>query len=174
LAVGCDEVEDRLAWSPDAKQAVLRVEDKLYVMDTNGQLSDIVASNVTGAAWLPDSRGLVLTRLLTVDKWRDAESLLPTREIDAVQTLARSLLALGAEGAEQFEPTRAGYHLLLAHILQKKGKTADAAKLASYVAERWSGPRRAILLVAGAIWTRPASWPVKRATGSDCNRRSPM
>ena len=48
--------------------------------------------------------------------------------------------AAAARSAEQFEPTRAGYHLLLAQILQKKGKTADAAKLASYVAERWSGP----------------------------------
>ncbi len=104
--VGCNEVEDRLAWSPDGKQAVLRVDDKLYVMDANGSLSGIVASNVTGAAWLPDSRGLVLTRLLTVDKWKDAESLLPPTEVDVAKTLANAFLALGAEGVDQFEPKR--------------------------------------------------------------------
>jgi hypothetical protein len=102
--VGCNEVEDRLAWSPDGNQAVLRVDDKLYVMDTNGSLSGIVASNATGAAWLPDSRGLVLTRLLAVDKWKDAESLLPASELGAAKTLANAFLALGVEGADQFEP----------------------------------------------------------------------
>ena len=106
LAAGCNEVEDRLTWSPDGKQAALRVDDRLYLMDTYGKLSDVVASNVTGAAWLPDSRALVLTRLLTVDKWKDAESLLPPSEIDAVQTLAKGFLGFGAEGAEQFDLKR--------------------------------------------------------------------
>lgn len=45
-----------------------------------------------------------------------------------------------ARKAEGSEPTRAGYHLFLARILQRKGSLADAAKLAAYVAERWTGP----------------------------------
>ena len=106
LAVGCNEVEERLSWSPDGKQAVLRVDNELYLMDTDGKFSAVVASNVTGAAWLPDSRGLVLTRLLTVDKWKDAESLLPPGEIEACETQARGFLALGADGMEQFELKR--------------------------------------------------------------------
>jgi hypothetical protein len=104
--VGCNEVEDRLAWSPDGKQAVLRVDDKLYFMDVNGSLSDIVASNVTGTAWLPDSRGLVLTCLLTVDKWKDAESLLPAAEMDAAKSLAKAFLALGVESTELLDLKR--------------------------------------------------------------------
>jgi hypothetical protein len=103
LMVGCNEVEDRLTWSPDGKQAALRVDDKLYFMDANGKLSDVVASNVTGAAWLPDGRGLVLTRMLTVDNWKDAESLLPPAEIEAAKTLAKAFLAFGVEGADQLE-----------------------------------------------------------------------
>src|SRR5437867_593804 len=106
LAVGCNEVEERLSWSPDGKQALLRVDDKLYFLDTTGNLSAVIASNVTGAAWLPDSSGLVLTRSLTTVKWKDVESLLPTNEIGAAQTLAKSFLALGDEGMEQFEVKR--------------------------------------------------------------------
>jgi hypothetical protein len=101
LMVGCNEVEDRLAWSPDGKQAVLRVDDRLCFMDATGKLSDVVASNVTGAAWLPDGRGLVLTRMLTVDKWKDAESLLPSSAacrakkrgpLQAVPVMARAIV----------------------------------------------------------------------------------
>ena len=106
LVAGCNEVEERLAWSPDGARAVLRVDDRLYFMDTNGNLSAVVASNVTGAAWQPDSRGLVLTRSLTVSKWEDAAKLLPPAEVDACQTLATSFLALGIEGLEQFELKR--------------------------------------------------------------------
>jgi hypothetical protein len=106
LAVGCNEVEDRLSWSPDGSRAILRVEGNLHFMDTNGNLSAVVASNVTAATWLPDSRGLVLLRSLTVTEWKDAESLLPTAEIDAAKTLAKGFLAFGVEGMEQFELKR--------------------------------------------------------------------
>jgi len=106
LLAGCNEVEERLAWSPDGSQAVLRADNHLYLMDVDGKLSGVVASNVTGAAWLPDGSGLVLTRLLTVWKWKDAESLLPPAEIDACRALAGSFLVLGAEGMEQFDLKR--------------------------------------------------------------------
>ena len=106
LAVGCNEVEERLSWSPDGTQAILRADDELYLLDASGNLSAVIASNVTDAAWLPDGRGLVLLRSLTVDKWKDAEDLLPPAEVDAVRTLAKSFLALGAQGVEQFELKR--------------------------------------------------------------------
>ncbi len=106
LLAGCFEVEERLAWSPDGSRALLRVEDKLYFVDPNGDLSDPIASNVTGAAWLPDSRGLVLTRSLAVDKWSEAERLLPAQEAEAAKNLANALLALGVEGLEPLEPKR--------------------------------------------------------------------
>jgi hypothetical protein len=106
LAVGCNEVEERLSWSPDGSRAILRVDDQLHFVDTNGNLSAVVASNVTAAAWLPDGRGLVLVRSLTVDRWEEAESLLPPAEVNDAQAVAKSFLALGAEGMEQFELKR--------------------------------------------------------------------
>lgn len=109
LTVGCNEVEDRLAWSPDGTRAALRVGDSLYLVDTNGNLSDVIASNVTAAAWLPDSRGLVLLRSVSIANWKDAESVLPSEEIAAVKTLAKALpdllragLAFGDGDATQF------------------------------------------------------------------------
>lgn len=101
LAAGCDEVEDRLSWSPDGTRAILRVNNSLHFVDTAGNLSAVFASNVTAVAWLPDSQGLVLVQSRTVDKWKDAENLLPPDEIAAVQTLAKGYLAFcGAGGIE--------------------------------------------------------------------------
>lgn len=42
--------------------------------------------------------------------------------------------------AEALEPARAGYHLLSGRILLVMGRGEEAAKLASFVAERWRGP----------------------------------
>ncbi len=42
--------------------------------------------------------------------------------------------------AEKCEPSLAGYHLLTGQILQRAGKSVDAAESARFVAERWIGP----------------------------------
>lgn len=106
LTAGCDEVEERLSWAPDGSRAIMRVGDKLSLLDPSGNLSAPLVSNVVSAAWLPDSRGLVLLRSLTVTEWKDAESLLPPAEADAAKTLAKGFLAFGVEGMEQFELKR--------------------------------------------------------------------
>ena len=49
--------------------------------------------------------------------------------------------ALGvARRAEQLEPSRAGYHILSAKILQKLNRNKEAADFSEYVAKRWQGP----------------------------------
>ena len=45
-----------------------------------------------------------------------------------------------SHAAETLEPARAGYHLLTGRILLAMGREEEAAKLASFVAERWRGP----------------------------------
>jgi hypothetical protein len=114
LAVGCNEVEDRLSWSPDGTRAILRLGNDLCLVDTNGNLSAPLLANVTAAAWLPDSRGLIVIRRLTVDTWQDLESLLSSNEIASVETVARGYLAFCAGGGadsdqeffDQFEMKR--------------------------------------------------------------------
>ncbi len=55
-----------------------------------------------------------------------------------VGSLTNALLM--AQKAVALEPSRAGYNLLVAHILSLMGQTQDAAQIASFVATRWSGP----------------------------------
>jgi tetratricopeptide (TPR) repeat protein len=45
-----------------------------------------------------------------------------------------------ARKAEELEPSRAGYHLLAGKILVDLGREEEAAKVSSFVAERWRGP----------------------------------
>jgi hypothetical protein len=45
-----------------------------------------------------------------------------------------------ARKAEDFEPSRAGYHLLVGRLLLALGRSDEAAKEATFVAERWRGP----------------------------------
>jgi tetratricopeptide (TPR) repeat protein len=45
-----------------------------------------------------------------------------------------------ARKAEDLEPSRAGYHLLVGRILLALGRNDEAAKQAIFVAERWRGP----------------------------------
>lgn len=180
LAVGCNEVEERLAWSPDGKQAALRVEDRLYLLDANGRLSGVIASNVTGAAWLPDSRGLVLTRSLPVCKWPDAERLLPANEADAAKNLAHAFLALGVEGLEPLEPKRP--ELVPAAVLylfdtqsnalhEAAQKSKDPAKLESDLSNLRTTPVAEVSIVS--LDGQPRRVIERSLTGCDQPRPSP-
>ncbi len=51
----------------------------------------------------------------------------------------KSALAVSRR-AEKLEPTRAGYHILSARILNKLGRDTEAASFARDVAKRWQGP----------------------------------
>ena len=91
LAIGCNEVEERMSWSPDGTRAVMRLGDELCLVDANGNISSPLVSNVESAAWLPDSQGLVLLRELTVTNWEEAARLLPPEETATVESLAKGL-----------------------------------------------------------------------------------
>jgi hypothetical protein len=103
LAIGCNEVEERLSWSPDGTRAVMRLGDELCLVDANGNISSPLVSNVESAAWLPDSQGLVLLRHLTVTNWEEAARLLPPEEKATVESLAKGfpdLLRAGLAAAD--------------------------------------------------------------------------
>jgi Tfp pilus assembly protein PilF len=63
-----------------------------------------------------------------------------------------------ARRAEDLEPSRAGYHLLAGRILLALGRNDEAAKQATFVAERWRGPDRdeAIELLSALPTEKPA------------------
>ena len=87
--IGCDEVEDLVKWAPDGSRAIVRENGTLCLLDTNGNLSCAIAEDVASAAWLPDSRSLVMVRAITVTNWADAERLLPPEEIAPVELVAK-------------------------------------------------------------------------------------
>lgn len=90
LITGC-YVEERMFWSPDGTRAVVRLPEGLCLVDANGTISAPLTSDVTFAAWLPDSRGLVVLRRLAVTNWSEITRLVPRQETAPVETLARGL-----------------------------------------------------------------------------------
>ena len=98
IAAGCT-VDEKMTWSPDGTRAAVETGGgSLRLADTNGVLSAPIASNVLDAAWLPDGRGLVLLRELTVTNWSEAVRLLPRADVIPVEAVAGALPAVLKSG----------------------------------------------------------------------------
>lgn len=76
-----------------------------------------------------------------------------------------------ARKAEQLEPSRAGYHLLCGEILLRLNKGKEAAELAKFVAERWTGPDHN---EAVALWNEvpPADRPADTTLTEEVGEQS--
>jgi hypothetical protein len=98
LAAGCT-VEERMTWSPDGTRAAVETEGGALCLATpDGKLSAPIAADVMDAAWLPDGRGLVLLREMTVTNWSEAVRLLPRADVVPVEAIAGSLPAMLKSG----------------------------------------------------------------------------
>jgi len=93
LVTGCI-VDERMFWSPDGQRAAVRVPEGLCLVDTNGNLSAPLISDVTFAAWLPDGRGLVVLRRLSATNWHEISRLISPEERAPVEALAVGLPGL--------------------------------------------------------------------------------
>jgi hypothetical protein len=106
--VGCLP-EEKVAWSPDGRQAAVIAADGLYLCDGDGRLSPRVATNVTAAAWTPDSKRLLVVRNTEapVKAWKDAAALIDEDMVKAVvaraEIVRQEILALKAP-PEEFKP----------------------------------------------------------------------
>jgi hypothetical protein len=89
LLSGC--LDKKLVWSPDGHHAAVNAEDGLYLTDEAGHLSPLLLPNFGCAAWLGDSKGLVLVHRIEVKNWVEAAQLLGPERAAA--------LAVGAESA---------------------------------------------------------------------------
>lgn len=84
-----------MVWSPDGSVAAVRAAGGLRLVGADGTLSDNLADDVTGAAWLPDGSGLILLRATTVTNWSAVAAAAPaedTRIIEAVASALPSML----------------------------------------------------------------------------------
>lgn len=81
LLAGC--LEKRLVWAPDGSTAAVITEDGLYLSDAEGKLSPMLA-NVYLAAWLSDSRQLVVARKTAAAKWAPIAQAAGAERADAI------------------------------------------------------------------------------------------
>lgn len=74
LLAGC--LEKNILWSPDGRRAVVFAPEGLYLTDGDGRLSSLLAPGAYRAAWLGDSRQLVIARRVRAGTWDEAARLL--------------------------------------------------------------------------------------------------
>lgn len=74
LLAGC--LEKNILWSPDGRRAVVFAQEGLYLTDGDGRLSSLLAPGAYRAAWLGDSRQLVIARRIRAGTWDEAARLL--------------------------------------------------------------------------------------------------
>ncbi|MCX5682711.1 MAG: hypothetical protein NT049_03400 [Planctomycetota bacterium] len=107
--VGCLP-EEKVVWSPDGRQAAVIAQDGLYLCDGDGRLSPRVATDVKAAAWLPDSKRLLVFRdtKAPVKTWKDALALIgedAAKEVVARAAVLRQEILAYKTPPEKFEPT---------------------------------------------------------------------
>jgi hypothetical protein len=101
--------EEKIVWSPDGQRAAVIAPDGLYLCDGDGRLSPRVATYVTAAAWLPDSKRLLVVRDTKepARTWKDAAALvdedLAKAAVAYAEVLRQEILALKAP-PEGFKP----------------------------------------------------------------------
>lgn len=95
VLAGC--IPKRVVWSPDGKLAAVVGNDGLYLCDEDGNLSQRVAegveTEVTAAAWYPDSRRLLVVRQRPARTWEEVVAALPAGHQKDVKELAGQIRA---------------------------------------------------------------------------------
>jgi hypothetical protein len=97
LCAGC--LEKRLVWAPDGSRAAVIGEAGLYLCDGDGRLTELLVPKIYAAAWLGDSRQLVLARERTARTWMEIAPLYGA-ERPAIEAQAQTLLRRIKEGAK--------------------------------------------------------------------------
>ncbi len=100
MSAGC--LPRRLVvWSPDASRAVVMDSNSTSLCDGDGKLARLDIGIVQAAAWMPDSKRVLLAVHKSADKWADLAKALdePTRQavIAAADELEKAILAKPAD-----------------------------------------------------------------------------
>jgi hypothetical protein len=84
LLAGC--LEKHVIWSPDGSRAAVIAKEGLHLCDPDGNLGPLLMPGVYAAAWLGDSKGLVIARHEAKSKGADINELMTVRLVgDQVQ-----------------------------------------------------------------------------------------
>ncbi|MBI5692260.1 MAG: PD40 domain-containing protein [Verrucomicrobia bacterium] len=89
LVAGC--LKDRLAWSPDGRRAAVVTSAGLHLTDADGRLTPLLVPGVYRAAWLPDSRSLLLARTRPVRNFAEMSAALGPERSRALASKAEDV-----------------------------------------------------------------------------------
>lgn len=71
---------DRIKWSPDGSQAILKASDGLRLIDGKGNLSNVMLREWTLAAWMPASDSFLAVAPENIKSWDKLKTLIPKEE----------------------------------------------------------------------------------------------
>ncbi len=86
----CDDICP-IVWSPDGNQMAFLSSDGLRFGDATGQLSASLLNNVSRAAWLPDSKGMLVVTIKDLITWSQVKNFLSQPEQNAAIELSQYL-----------------------------------------------------------------------------------
>lgn len=89
LLAGC--LEKHVVWSPDGSRAAVIARDGLRLCDPEGTLTPLLLPGVYQAAWLGDSRRLVVARKRNVDSWTPIAAVLGPERAAAIAAQAEAV-----------------------------------------------------------------------------------
>lgn len=86
IAITCSACDptNRIVWSPDGKQMAVIGGDGLHLGTADGALSPVLLASAELAAWLPDSRRLLVVRHKETNDWRYLEEVLPAADVKTI------------------------------------------------------------------------------------------
>ena len=129
LLVGC--AFQRIVWSPDGRQAAVLAGDGLHLCDGEGNITDLLLTNVTTVAWFKDSRRLAIAWSESVTNWNGLSSRLNPQALETLRRDAAQLLAALQAGDPktvlESAKREAGDNLFAARLLCLRDEHGDAA-----------------------------------------------
>lgn len=100
LLVGCDPPEV-VFWNTAGDQAAVLGDDGLHLAKPSGEISGVIATDVSHVAWMSDNKNLLIVQDNKLDKWSDLKPHLPADEairIGAVADRLRAAIRVAAPG----------------------------------------------------------------------------
>ncbi len=141
-----------VCWSPDGKYAAFVAQQKAYLADADGQLSEPLEGVAGPMAWFADSRRIVLVRVVEMDKWEQMKDLFSKQQrkkiLDLGPVVRREVLAYEGDWDGWRPPSAAGLTDVEFVALWIYMRQYHAEGLSAKLADKWEGYAKLKLSVA--------------------------
>lgn len=124
--------EERFWWSPTGDRAIVAVDDKLHLVQADGELGEPLAgASLEGAlvktvSWLPNGRDFVFHRVQHIATWEEMRTLISAEEIAAVDQIMPVVLPL-LEAATQMSKTTGSLEIIAQALATTQKKRFEIA-----------------------------------------------